>query len=276
MIENAQCLGAKSFKEGEGVGSLKVSNVAEEPGAVGGAGTVEGPNAVGVPGIPKDPGAAREPIFYEMSNGRSGDNGSDFNKPGKRGTKENRKGSAATGTTRREQLVACLEQAAKPLSGQALGEKLQVSRQVIVTDIALLRACGHDIISTNRGYILKRVSTQVTRLVKVRHTPDQIEEEMNAIVDLGGCVVDVMVNHRTYGRLSAPLDIKSRRDVRQFLSDLQQGVSAPLSMVTNGYHFHHISADSEDILDEIVSALDKAGFLAPLTAFESQELFGKY
>ena len=180
---------------------------------------------------------------------------------------------SVTGDVRRAQIVSLLQEASKPISGQALGEKLQVSRQVIVTDVALLRACGHDIVSTNRGYVLKRSSAQVVRLVKVRHTPEQIEDELDAIVDLGGCVVDVMVNHRTYGRLSAPLDMKSRRDVRQFLSDLNQGVSAPLSTVTDGYHFHHISAASDDIVDEIISALEQKGFLAPLTDYEAQELF---
>ena len=180
---------------------------------------------------------------------------------------------SVTGDVRRAQIVLLLQEASKPISGQVLGEKLQVSRQVIVTDVALLRACGHDIVSTNRGYVLKRSSTQVARLVKVRHTPEQIEDELDAIVDLGGCVVDVMVNHRTYGRLSAPLDVKSRRDVRQFLSDLNQGISAPLSTVTDGYHFHHISAASDDIVDEIISALEEKGFLAPLTDYEAQELF---
>ena len=180
---------------------------------------------------------------------------------------------SVTGDVRRAQIVLLLQEASKPISGQVLGEKLQVSRQVIVTDVALLRACGHDIVSTNRGYVLKRSSTQVARLVKVRHTPEQIEDELDAIVDLGGCVVDVMVNHRTYGRLSAPLDVKSRRDVRQFLSDLNQGISAPLSTVTDGYHFHHISAASDDIVDEIISALEEKGFLSPLTDYEAQELF---
>lgn len=177
-----------------------------------------------------------------------------------------------TGNARREQIVALLSAAQKPLSGQALGEKLHASRQVIVQDIALLRACGHDIVSTNRGYVLRRASTQVVRLVKVRHAPEQIEDEMNTVVDLGGCLVDVMVNHRTYGRLSAPLEVKCRRDVKQFLADLQQGVSSPLSTVTNGYHFHHICADSDEVLEEIVAALDAAGFIAPLTAYEAQEL----
>lgn len=178
-----------------------------------------------------------------------------------------------TGSERREQLIACLQQAEKPVSGQVLAEKLQVSRQVIVQDIALLRACGNGIASTNRGYVLRKGANQAARLVKVRHTPQQIEEEMNAVVDLGGCVVDVMVNHRTYGVLTAPLDIKNRRDVRGFLSDLAQGISTPLSTLTDGYHFHHISAESEEVLDEIEAALADLAMSAPLTDFEAEELF---
>ncbi len=178
-----------------------------------------------------------------------------------------------TGSERREKIIQYLCAAEKPVSGQTLGEQLGVSRQIIVQDIALLRACGHGIDSTTRGYVLKRAGTQVVRLVKVRHTPEQIEGELNAVVDLGGCIMDVMVNHRTYGQLTAQLDIRSRRDVKRFLEDLAQGVSAPLSTVTSGYHFHHICAESEEVLDEIVTVLDALGLGAPLTDFEAQELF---
>ena len=78
---------------------------------------------------------------------------------------------------------------------------------------------------------------------------------MNVVVDLGGCITDVVVNHHTYGMISAPLDIKSRRDVKRFLDDLAQGVSQPLSSLTEGYHFHHVSAESEEVLDEIQAQL---------------------
>ena len=173
------------------------------------------------------------------------------------------------GEERRQCIVEILTAADAPVSGQALASELAVSRQIIVQDIALLRTAGRVIASTNRGYVLEGESAaEPVRLVKVKHTQEQIEDELNRVVDLGGCVMDVMVNHRTYGPITAPLDIKSRRDVRHFLDDLAAGISAPLSTVTDGYHFHHISAESEEILDEIVADLDAAGYIAPLTAFE--------
>ena len=176
-----------------------------------------------------------------------------------------------SGADRRKEITRMLEAAKAPVSGQTLGSALGVSRQVIVQDIALLRTAGFAISSTPRGYVLGG-ATQAIRLMKVKHDAAQIEDEMNAVVDLGGCITDVVVNHRTYGMISAPLDIKSRRDVQHFLSDLEQGVSQPLSSLTNGYHFHHISAESENVLDEIQSTFDQLGFSAPLTPYEKEML----
>lgn len=176
-----------------------------------------------------------------------------------------------TGNERRNLILRELSQSATPLSGQALGAKLGVSRQVIVQDIALLRTAGKRIDSTNRGYVLNTSADPIRRF-KVRHTTEQTAEELNAIVDLGGNVLDVMVNHRTYGVIEAPLGIKSRRDVKAFLNDLATGISTPLMNVTDGYHFHHVSAESEEVLDEIGQVLSELGFIAPLTEFEEAEL----
>ena len=177
------------------------------------------------------------------------------------------------GVQRREALLAALREAESPLSGAALAGRFGVSRQVIVQDVALLRTSGADITSTNRGYVLAGATSAAparrpSRLFKVRHTPGQVADELNAIVDLGATVENVMVNHRTYGRLSAPLNIKSRRDVQHFLSDLAQGISSPLMALTDGYHFHLVSADIPEVLDEVEAALSTLGFLAPLTDFE--------
>lgn len=175
-----------------------------------------------------------------------------------------------TGNERRNQILQLLSNSSKPLSGVTLGQELGVSRQVIVQDIALLRTAGKRIDSTNRGYVLSAAADPI-RLIKVRHTEAETADELNAIVDLGGNVLDVMVNHRTYGRLEAPLGIKSRRDVKAFLADLETGVSSPLMNITDGYHFHHVSAESDQILDEIEQELGVLGFLAPLTDFEEAE-----
>ena len=183
--------------------------------------------------------------------------------------------NAPDGRERRHLIVDMLEKAAGPVPGAKLAKSLGVSRQVIVQDVALLRTAGVEVVSTNRGYILVRDASDErgpTRLVKVRHTPEQTEAELDAIVDLGGAVESVMVNHRIYGCLEAPLDIRSRRDVRLFLEDLAGGVSSPLMTITDGYHFHLVRAESEEVLDEIVAELDRLGFSAPLTDYEREAL----
>lgn len=90
-------------------------------------------------------------------------------------------------------------------------------------------------------------------------------------MDLGGIVLDVMVNHRVYGKMSAPLNIKNRRDVQLFMNNIRTGKSAPLMNVTSGYHFHHVSAEQEEILDEIEKALREKHYLAELLPYEMSD-----
>ena len=58
------------------------------------------------------------------------------------------------GEARREQLLQMLRDSTAPISGSALARSLGVSRQVIVQDIALLRAVNKDILATTKGYVL--------------------------------------------------------------------------------------------------------------------------
>lgn len=172
-----------------------------------------------------------------------------------------------TGAERRRKILELIRVAESPMSGAQLGKETGVTRQVVVQDIALLRTEGYDIVSTARGYVVQE-ETDSTRLVKVCHTNEQIEDELNTIVDLGGTVLDVIVNHRVYGKVSGILNIRSRRDVRTFVNDIKTGKSTPLLNVTSGYHFHHISADSEEILNEIEEALREKSFLADKMPYE--------
>lgn len=172
-----------------------------------------------------------------------------------------------TGKERREKIVTLLEDSQSPIPGAKLGELCGVSRQVVVQDIALLRTQGMQIDTTHYGYSIRK-DDRCTRLVKVHHGPERLEEELTTIVDLGGFVEDVMVNHRTYGLMSATLRIGSRRDIAKFMDGIENGKSAPLSTVTSGYHFHHISADDEETLDEIEQALDCKGFIAEVLPYE--------
>ena len=173
-----------------------------------------------------------------------------------------------TGEMRRGKILELLDGAEKPVSGTDLARACGVSRQVIVQDMALLRRDGHELASTNRGYVLMAPSSRPRRLIKVRHTDEQIELELNTIVDLGGTVEDVVVNHRTYGRLSAKLGVSSRRDVARYLAELEASNSAPLMHVTSGYHFHHVSADSEEALDDIEYALGSLSFIVSVMPYE--------
>lgn len=162
------------------------------------------------------------------------------------------------GEIRRKEILEYLTNSVTPVSGTALARKFQVSRQVIVQDIALLRAKNWEILSTNRGYIMNHPKS-VERIFGVCHNGDQIEEELNAVVDLGGVIVDVSVQHQVYGELRAPLNIRSRRQVQQFLEDIQSGRSKPLTNLTSGHHCHKICAENEEILDMIEDSFVKMG-----------------
>ena len=174
-----------------------------------------------------------------------------------------------TAARRRDEILQALAGASGPVSAAALAARLGVSRQVVVQDIALLRTEGYPIVSTAKGYLLNEPKC-ATRVIKVCHTNEQVEEELTTIVDLGGTVLNVMVNHRVYGRVEAALNIRNRRDVQGFLNDLRTGKSVPLLNVTSGYHFHKISAESEEVLDEIEHALQKKGFLAEVMPYEQE------
>lgn len=186
-------------------------------------------------------------------------------------------GTVSAGDLRREKIVELLAASASPLSGSALARACGVSRQVVVQDVALLRSRGVAVASTSRGYVLEAAPagpSRPRRLLKCRHTVDQTEAELTCVVDLGATVDDVLVNHRVYGLIRSELGISSRRDVVRFMEAVRSGASEPLMQVTSGYHFHHVSADSKDVLDEVEQALGEAGFLAELTDFEREASAG--
>lgn len=167
-----------------------------------------------------------------------------------------------TGEERRLKILSLLEGSEKPLSGSMLSNMLGVSRQVIVTDIALLRASRSDIAATTNGYVLSKAEiTAHRRIFKVNHSDEQIPEELTCITDLGGTVIDVYIDHKVYGTITAPINIKTRRDVQNFMADLQSGVSTPLKNITLGYHYHTVEAPDLQILDEIEAVLREKGFL---------------
>ena len=165
-----------------------------------------------------------------------------------------------TGIERRNEIIKIIQNSDIPVSGSTLSSFLGVSRQVIVQDIALIRAAGYDIISTHRGYILNTPHT-VQRVFKVYHSDELLEEELCSIVDLGGSVLNTMVNHKVYGHLEAELGIRSRKNVAEFMNALKCGKSSPMKNITGGYHYHTIEADSEETLNMIEAMLREKNFL---------------
>ncbi|MBE7088535.1 MAG: transcription repressor NadR [Clostridiales bacterium] len=161
---------------------------------------------------------------------------------------------------RRREILSLIGNVEVPLTASVLKEKFKVSRQVIVKDIAVLRANGYDIIATNKGYILSTKST-VKRVFKCRHTFEEMVEEGFLIIDCGGRIDEVFVNHRVYGRISARIDLTNRMHVEELYRSLFSGASKPLMSVTDGYHYHTVSANSEQALNEIEKKLKDRGFL---------------
>lgn len=166
------------------------------------------------------------------------------------------------GNKRREQLVKILNEAAEPVSGGELSRLLGVSRQVIVQDIALLRASDINIFSTTKGYLIYPADQScVKRIFKVKHTTEQIEDELCTIVDNGGKILDVQVKHEIYGDIGTALIIRNRQDVYDFVNKVREKKIVPLKELTDGVHRHTIEADSEATLDRIERMLKEKGYL---------------
>lgn len=171
------------------------------------------------------------------------------------------------GEKRREEILKLLSDSRQPIPGTALAKQLNVSRQVIVQDVALLRTAGNDILSMKQGYMMQ-TGQKVSRVFKVIHSENQVEEELSIMVDQGGIVKDVFVSHKVYGVLRADMDIKSRLDIEMFMGKIAAGKSTLLMNVTSGYHYHTVLADSAEILDIIQERLSSRGFLAKLQDYE--------
>ena len=166
------------------------------------------------------------------------------------------------GLKRRENLINILKHQTEPISGSELSKLLGVSRQVIVQDIALLRASDITILSTTKGYLIYQTESQkVKRTLKVKHTTEQIEDELCTIVDNGGKILDVVVFHEVYGEIATELIIRNRQDVYDFVKKVKDKKIVPLKELTAGVHCHTIEADSEHILNQIELALKEKNYL---------------
>ena len=179
-----------------------------------------------------------------------------------------------SGEERRGKIIQALKNSDKAVSATTLAKEFDVSRQVIVQDVALLRANGKNIFSTNRGYLIQE-DEETTRVFKVQHEDDEVEKELTTIVDLGGTVEDVFVYHKVYGVLRAEMNIKSRMDIRNYMEEIRSGKSSLLKNVTSGYHYHTVRTERVEILDMIPEELQKKGLLAKLQDYEPVDFWGQ-
>ena len=163
------------------------------------------------------------------------------------------------GEKRRQAIYALLCQKNEPISGTELAKEFHVSRQVIAQDIALLRMKHEGIESTYKGYVVRQANYK--RTFYVFHDKNSTVEELNAIVDLGGCIENVAVDHLTYGSIQVKLELKSRKDIQEFLQNMQENDCKLLTDLTQGHHSHLVSATSLGILDEIEETLKKMNIL---------------
>lgn len=162
---------------------------------------------------------------------------------------------------RRGRILDYLRAAEGPLSATALAQKLSVSRQIIVGDVALLRAAGEAVTATPRGYVLDRPRAGLRRTVACFHSGTDMERELTLVVDQGCTVENVIVEHPVYGQLTGPLDLSSRYDVSEFIRRVEENAARPLSLLTDGIHLHTLRCPDEGAFRRAVCALEDAGFL---------------
>ncbi len=164
---------------------------------------------------------------------------------------------------RRRSILDALISSADPVTGQDLASRLGVSRQIIVQDIALLRAGGEDVVATPRGYVLARKASgaRAQAVVACKHGRDNVKEELLTIVRLGGEVIDVIVEHPLYGQMTGILMLRSEHDIDDFMERVEKTGASLLSALTQGVHLHTIRANDRLTLRRIVDGLKTWGYL---------------
>lgn len=166
-----------------------------------------------------------------------------------------------TSNKRREEIIKLLINNNFAIKGTKLAELFSVTRQIIVKDIAILRAEGKNIIATPDGYILNKDINKVKTIIAVNHNSKETMEELEIVVKYGGMIEDVIIEHPLYGELRGNLMIKNLNDLYKFEKEYNNNNAKPLSELTNGIHLHTIAADSEDDIEEIKRELKERGFL---------------
>lgn len=163
---------------------------------------------------------------------------------------------------RRTQILEVLRESEEAVSATSLAKRFSVSRQIIVGDIALLRAAAHEISATPRGYVLQKHKTeQPTRTIACCHDDQLLPQELYTVVDNGCGLLDVIVEHPLYGQISGSLQIFSRYDADAFLRKLEKNQANPLCALTGGIHLHTLSCPSQEAYERVLKGLREQGIL---------------
>lgn len=164
---------------------------------------------------------------------------------------------------RREKIREILKNADAPVSATSLAKELGVSRQIVVGDVALLRAGGCEIQSTPRGYVSGGAMAQGCReIIACRHAgEEQLRQELYCVVDNGAALVDVTVENPLYGEITGQLHIASRYDADQFIQKAHEFPDGLVSRTTGGVHLHTIAAPDRECLQRVQRGLAELGIL---------------
>jgi uncharacterized protein len=165
---------------------------------------------------------------------------------------------------RQKLIVDMLKEENRPITGTEFAQLANVSRQVIVQDVAILKAKDVPIVATGQGYILlnQEAEEKKFRLVIVcDHSPNETRDELYTIVDHGVTVKDVIIEHAVYGDLTASIMVSTRVEVDQFIRKINETNASYLSSLTGGIHLHTLEADSMDKIKAACQELKNAGIL---------------
>lgn len=164
---------------------------------------------------------------------------------------------------RREAIIKVLNQEEKAIKGTELAKFLNVSRQVIVQDIALLRAEGENIIATPQGYlIMKDYNKKIKKTIVSKHTTyEAMREELQIMIDHGARVLDVIVEHPVYGEIKGILNIGYKKELEEFMEKVEKEKIEPLASLTEGVHIHSIEISDEESFQKMKRALLKKKYL---------------
>lgn len=167
-----------------------------------------------------------------------------------------------TNYERRDEIITLLNEKKGSVTASELAEKFGVTRQIIVSDIAILRAQGNKIESAKSGYCIeKEKNIRVIESIVCRHSAEEVCDELYSVVDCGGYVIDVIVEHPIYGQLRGELNLRSRNDIDEFVRRVRASGAMQLCDLTGGLHIHTLSLPNRETYEEITKKLRDIGVL---------------